>query len=415
MRVGGAEGPQALAGRETLLAPEKSARMRPGRPGRADGPVFDLLASKLLRPLLRPGTVRRLQLIERLARGEPCPIVSLVAPPGYGKTTLLSQWAERNGRAFAWVSVDEGDNDPKVLLTYVAEALDAVEPIDGRVFDALASPGSSVPGSVVPRLGSAFSSMTSPVVLILDDVRTLHNPECRAALSVLADHVPGGSRLALAGRDGPPLRVARLRAEGRLLEIGPEDLSLTCDEASSLLRNAEVALGEDEVAGLHRRTEAYLFEDLAKQDFDAVLKLAEQKTITVEGVVLVQKDADGEVHVVETGDHLGRKGAKIGGGVGLVVGLFAPPLLAATAVGAAAGAVLGKFAKHRLESGIAEKMDTALPPGSGGVIAVYDTEGAGAVDKALANAVKKSVAQIDGTSAKELKAGLAEAQAGMGG
>jgi uncharacterized membrane protein len=160
---------------------------------------------------------------------------------------------------------------------------------------------------------------------------------------------------------------------------------------------------------------AYLFEDLAKQDFDAVLKLAEQKTIKVEGVVLVQKDADGEVHVVETGDHLGRKGATIGAGVGLVVGLFAPPLLAATAVGAAAGAVLGKFTKHRLESGIAEKMDTALPPGSGGVIAVYDSDGAGAVDKALANAVKKSVAQIDGTSAKELKAGLAEAQAGMGG
>jgi arylsulfatase len=160
---------------------------------------------------------------------------------------------------------------------------------------------------------------------------------------------------------------------------------------------------------------AYLFEDLAKQDFDAVLKLAEQKTITVEGVVLVQKDADGEVHITETGDHLGRKGAKIGGGVGLVVGLFAPPLLAATAAGAAAGAVLGRFTKHRLQSGIAEKMDTALPAGSGGVIAVYDTDGAGAVDKALANAVKKSVAQIDGTSAKELKAGLAEAQAGMGG
>ena len=82
---------------------------------------------------------------------------------------------------------------------------------------------------------------------------------------------------------------------------------------------------------------AYLFEDLAKKDFDSVLKLAEEKTINVEGVVLVQKDDDGEVHVTETGDHLGRKGAKIGGGVGLVVGLFAPPLLAATAVGAAAG------------------------------------------------------------------------------
>jgi arylsulfatase len=78
---------------------------------------------------------------------------------------------------------------------------------------------------------------------------------------------------------------------------------------------------------------------------------------------LVQKDADGEVHIVETGDHLGRKSAGIGGGVGLVVGLFAPPLLAAA--GAATGAVLGKFAKHRLQSGIAEKMDTALPPGPG--------------------------------------------------
>jgi uncharacterized membrane protein len=160
---------------------------------------------------------------------------------------------------------------------------------------------------------------------------------------------------------------------------------------------------------------AYLFEDLAKRDFDAVLKLAEDKAITVEGVVLVQKDADGEVHVQETGDHLGRKGVKIGGGAGLVVGLFAPPLLAATAVGAAAGGVVAKFAKHRVESGIQEKMDDALPPGSGGVIAIYDSDGAGAVDKALPNAVKKSVAQIDGTSAKELKAGLAEAQAGMGG
>ena len=181
----------------------------------------------------------------------------MVAPAGYGKTTVLSQWAERNGQSFAWVSVDEPDNDPKVLLSYVAEALDAVEPIDGRVFDALASPVSSVPGSVVPRLGAAFSSMTSPVVLVLDDVHALHNSECRAALSVLADHVPGGSRLVLAGRAEPPLRIARLRAEGRILEIGPGDLSFTRAEAASLLRNAEVAVGEDDVAELHRRTEGW--------------------------------------------------------------------------------------------------------------------------------------------------------------
>jgi LuxR family transcriptional regulator, maltose regulon positive regulatory protein len=176
---------------------------------------------------------------------------------GYGKTTLLAQWAERNGQAFAWVSVDEADNDPKVLLTYVAEALNAVEPVGRGVFDALASPASSVPGSVVPRLGNAFASMTSPVVLVLDDVHLLRNSECRAALSVLADHVPAGSRLALAGRAEPPLRVARLRAEGKITEIGPDDLSLTRNEASSLLRAAEVALGDDKVAELHQRTEGW--------------------------------------------------------------------------------------------------------------------------------------------------------------
>jgi uncharacterized membrane protein len=160
---------------------------------------------------------------------------------------------------------------------------------------------------------------------------------------------------------------------------------------------------------------AYLIEDLARRDFDAVVKLAEANTIAIEGIVLVQKDGDGEVHVTETGDHLGRRGLEIGGGVGLAVGLFAPPLLAATAVGAAVGGLTAKFAKHRLDSGIAEKMDAALPPGSGGVIAVYDSDGAATVDEALGNAVKKSVAHIDGADAKKLKAGLAEAQAGMTG
>src|SRR6266498_1117619 len=232
-------------------------RQRPIRIPCASGPERDFFASKLRIPPMRPGAVSRSSVIDRLTGDNFRPVVSVVAPAGYGKTTLLSQWAERGGQAFAWVSVGETDNDPKVLLSYVAAALDAVEPIDGRVFDALASPVSSVPGSVVPRLGSAFWSMTSPVALVLDDVHALHNSECQAALSVLADHVPAGSRLALAGRAEPPLRVARLRAEGRLLEIGPADLSLTCDEASSLLRNVDLTLGEDEVAELHRRTEGW--------------------------------------------------------------------------------------------------------------------------------------------------------------
>jgi len=159
----------------------------------------------------------------------------------------------------------------------------------------------------------------------------------------------------------------------------------------------------------------YLIPDLAKQDFDGLVTLIADKTVSSDGVVLVTKDAEGDVHVEETGDHLGKKGVKVGGGVGLALGLFAPPLLAATAVGAAAGGLMGKFARKRVSSGIGEKMDEALPPGSAGVIAIYDHDHADAVASALGNAIRSSTAQIDRASAKELKAGLAEAGAGLGG
>jgi len=159
----------------------------------------------------------------------------------------------------------------------------------------------------------------------------------------------------------------------------------------------------------------YLIPDLAQKDFDAYVKLAGDGEIVTDGVALIVKDAEGEVHVQETGDHLGRKGVKAGAGVGLVVGLFAPPLLAATVVGAAAGAVAGKFARHRAQAGIGEKMDDALPPGSAGIIAIYDHDGADAVADAVANAIRTSTAQIDKSSAEELKAGLEEASAGLAG
>ena len=159
----------------------------------------------------------------------------------------------------------------------------------------------------------------------------------------------------------------------------------------------------------------YLIPDLAKQDFDAYTKLAGDGEIVTDGVALVVKDAEGEVNVQETGDHLGRKGVKAGAGVGLVIGLFAPPLLAATVVGGAVGGLAGKFARHRAQAGIGEKMDDALPAGSAGIIAIYEHDGADAVAGALANAIRSSTAQIDKASAKELKAGLEEASAGLAG
>jgi len=160
---------------------------------------------------------------------------------------------------------------------------------------------------------------------------------------------------------------------------------------------------------------AYLIPDLARKDFDGLVKLVADKQLQVEGVALVANDADGHVTITETGDHLGRKGLEIGGGVGLVVGLLAPPLLASAVVGGAAGALIGKFARHRVESGLEEKMGAALPPGSAGIVAIYDRSKADKVDATLASAVRKSVAHVDCSGAKKLKAALAEAQAGMGG
>jgi uncharacterized membrane protein len=159
----------------------------------------------------------------------------------------------------------------------------------------------------------------------------------------------------------------------------------------------------------------YLIPELAQQDYEQFVKLASEGTISTDGVVLVTKDADGGVAVKETGDHMGRRGVKAGGGVGLVVGLFAPPLLAATVVGAAAGGIVGKVARKRVTSGIGERMDDALPPGTAGIISVYDHDDADVAAGALGNAIRSSIAQIDKASAKELKEGLEQASAGLAG
>ena len=103
-------------------------------------------------------------------------------------------------------------------------------------------------------------------------------------------------------------------------------------------------------------------------------------------MILVAHDQDGEVTVRPTGDHLGRKGLGWGGGVGVVVGLFAPPLLASVAVGAVAGGVIGRFVEHKIESEIHDKIGEALPPGSAGIIAVFDDEHRLGIEQALPGA-----------------------------
>ena len=117
---------------------------------------MELVESKLRPPWARPGIVARTALVERLLAAA-APVVCVVAPAGYGKTTLLTQWAQRKRRV-GWVGVDQRDNDPTVLLTHVAAALDRVEPIDPEILRALASPGAAFATTVVVRLAHAVSA-----------------------------------------------------------------------------------------------------------------------------------------------------------------------------------------------------------------------------------------------------------------
>ena len=154
---------------------------------------------------------------------------------------------------------------------------------------------------------------------------------------------------------------------------------------------------------------AYPSVGLAQQDFDALVRLVKDKRVRTEGVILVEHDEDGEVRVTETGDHLGRRGAGWGGGVGVAVGLFSPPLLASAVVGAAAGGVAGAFTRHRLESGIQTGIGEQLPPGTAGIIAVVNHADRLAAEQALPGSPMKSVAQMEHHSLGALKQALATA------
>ena len=221
-------------------------------------PGFELLESKLRPPHRRAGAVPRRQLIDLLEpESGAVPVIFITAGPGWGKTTLLTQWAARSQRPFAWVSVDANDNDPIVLLTYIATALGRVSRLDPTVFAALASAGASVEGTVVPRLGAALATMGEPVVLVLDDLHLVESQACLDAIAALTRHVPEGSQLALSARGHPALPLGALRARGLALEIGPDELRLDEAEARQLLRAAGLDLGHADVAELTEHTEGW--------------------------------------------------------------------------------------------------------------------------------------------------------------
>jgi len=208
-------------------------------------------------PVVRAGTVPRTVVVERLLASPLLPVVAVVGPAGYGKTTVLAQWAHRTDRRVAWVSLDRGDNDLASLLAHIAAALDRAQLIEPAAFRTVAQPPDSVASAVAPRLASALSGMTRPVTLVFDQVERLENPHCRDVLTALATQPREDWQVVLASRGEPPLPMAALRSEGQLLELGVDDLALSEREAGALFALLDVELADPDLAELHRRTEGW--------------------------------------------------------------------------------------------------------------------------------------------------------------
>ena len=216
---------------------------------------FDVAESKLRPPVARPGIVARADLVKRLIAVATSPVISVVAPPGYGKTTLLAQWAARRKSRVGWISADGRDNDPAVLLTAIAVALSHIEAIDPDVFRSLAAAGAAINGP--RRLIGAMSTMRRPATVVLDHLEAVTNPASLDAVAALAVGLPAGSQMAIGSRGALPLPSARLRAQGGIVEIGIAELSMGTEEAGLLLSAAGVELSEADVDELVQRTEGW--------------------------------------------------------------------------------------------------------------------------------------------------------------
>jgi LuxR family transcriptional regulator, maltose regulon positive regulatory protein len=198
-------------------------------------------------------TVARPRLFARLREGRGRRLTLLAGPAGFGKSTLLAAWRaqeEAAGRPVAWVSVDEGDDDPVVLWAHVIAAL-------GLDREGLAATAPLLE-SVLPRLVNALAAAEGERVLVLDDFHRLSRPAARATVAWFAEHLPATVQLVVASRTDPALPLAALRARGQLLELRADALRFTPEEAEAFLNERlRLALEPADVALLTARTEGW--------------------------------------------------------------------------------------------------------------------------------------------------------------
>jgi LuxR family transcriptional regulator, maltose regulon positive regulatory protein len=212
-------------------------------------PRLDVIEAKIRPPAPRRGVVTRATLVNRLRR-EKAAVVLLIARAGYGKTTLLVQWAAVESRPVAWVSIDSRDNDPLVLVKHVVAAVDRIQPLDPRVLASLSVVRKQTWMTLAGRAARSVASCGRPFLLVLDNADLLHASEARRLLSMLIAAVPQGSTVAIAARTTPKVPAAALRARGRVLELGAAELALSSREAQLLLQRANADLTAEETADL---------------------------------------------------------------------------------------------------------------------------------------------------------------------
>jgi LuxR family transcriptional regulator, maltose regulon positive regulatory protein len=221
------------------------------------GPV--LIATKLRPPEVRDQVVPRERLVEPLRAGSGLRLSLVACPAGYGKTTLLAAWreAEAARKPVAWLTLDEGDNDPVVFWSYVIEALRRACPAISLPTSPQMAGAASIVPVVLPCLVNELDDL-GEVTLILDDFHRLSGGSARESLAWFIDHAPPTFQLVLSTRTEPDLPLAALRAHGELLELRAGDLRFTSEEADAFL-NGRLALSlmPEEVDGLLERMEGW--------------------------------------------------------------------------------------------------------------------------------------------------------------
>lgn len=219
-----------------------------------------LLATKLYIPPPRPKVVLRPRLIERLNEGLERKLTLISAAAGFGKTTVVSEWVARCGRPVAWMSVDEGDNDPARFLTYLVAALQTIEPsMGGWLMAALQSPQPPAADVILTTLLNEINAIPNPFVLVLDDYHVVDAKPVDQALTFLLEHLPPQMHLVIATREDPNLPLARLRARGQLNELRAVDLRFSLAEAAGFLKQVMgLSLSAEDIAALEARTEGWV-------------------------------------------------------------------------------------------------------------------------------------------------------------